>query len=210
MIIVIILVLLSGFSILHNLRNTGSVLIDAGRELETLAQDLGNQLQQNSLPRSYRQISKLDQHRDESLTPSKQDDDTHELGLASKGKEGYKKNTLSKLKDYLTINRAKNAAGGKHEEFTASLITNPDLKRQILDLTGTTDQSISLPDLVKQLPKRYFDGNYHPVLNELDQLEREREIECQVINGRMFVKKKPKDTRKYIIRKGRNFRKHMG
>ena len=55
-----------------------------------------------------------------------------------------------------------------------------------------------------------FDGNYHPILNELDQLEREGEIECQVINGKVFFKKKEKTKRKYILRKGRNFRKYIG
>ena len=50
------------------------------------------------------------------------------------------------------------------------------MKQQILDLISKTDNSMALHDLVKQLPKKYFNGNYHPVLNELDQLDKDMVI----------------------------------
>jgi chaperonin cofactor prefoldin len=87
---------------------------------------------------------------------------------------------------------------------------NSGLKNKILDLISKTDKSISLQHLVKHLSEKYFDGNYHPVLNELEQLERDGEIEGQVISGKVFFKKKQKTTRKYILRKGKNFQKYIG
>ena len=96
------------------------------------------------------------------------------------------------------------------EENLSSLTNDSDLKEKIHDLILATDKSISLKYLVKQLYEKNFDGNYHPILNELDRLEREGEIEGQVINGKVFFRKKPKTPRKYILRKGKNFRKYMG
>ena len=114
------------------------------------------------------------------------------------------------MKDYLSIKKTKTTAGIKSEEFASSLLSNSDLKKKILDLISKTDKSISLQHLVKHLSQKYFDGNYHPILNELEQLESEGEIEGQVITGKVFFKKKQKTTRKYILRKGKNFRKYIG
>ena len=90
------------------------------------------------------------------------------------------------------------------------MISNSVLRKKILDLISKTDKSISLQHLVKHLSGKHFDGNYHPILNELEQLEREGEIKGQVINGKVFFKKKQKTARKNILRKGNNFRKYFG
>jgi Fe2+ or Zn2+ uptake regulation protein len=114
------------------------------------------------------------------------------------------------MKDNLSIKKTKSTATIKSEEFASSLINNSGLKKKIFDIISKTDKSISLQHLVKHLSEKYFDGNYHPILNELEQLEREGEIGGQVINGKVFYRKKQKTTRKYILRKGKNFRKYIG
>jgi len=106
--------------------------------------------------------------------------------------------------------KPKTSSGTPSEEDLSSLTNDSGLKKKIHDLILATDKSISLKYLVKQLYEKNFDGNYHPILNELDRLEREGEIEGQVINGKVFFRKKQKTARTYILRKGKNFRKYMG
>ena len=60
----------------------------------------------------------------------------------------------------------------------------------VLDLISNDDRGIGLQDIVKNLSVEYFDGNYNPILNTLDELEREEKIEGQSISGKLFFRKK--------------------
>lgn len=208
--VVWVLILTSGFAILLQLRSTGNVLLDADRDLEELAQTFGQASTKEYLPEKFRSIPKSDPEENGFIDTYIQDNDTRKPGMESQVTEGLKGNVLTKLKDYLKGEKAQPPAEIRNEAYALSLISNSDLKQRILDLINKTDKSISLQYLAKNLSKQYFDGNYHPVLNELDRLEKDGEIEGRVINGKVFYKKKIKETRKYVIRKGKNFRKFMG
>jgi hypothetical protein len=192
------------------LRRTDRVLIAAERELDAFAQSLGEPSPEANSSQNHPNKGKSDPNRDKFTDDLKQDDVTRKAGTASIVLKGFKKHALGKMKDNLSAQKTKTTAGIKSEEFTSSLISNSGLKKRILDLISKTDKSISLQHLVKHLSKKYFDGNYHPILNELEHLEIEGKIECQVIYGKVFFKKKQKTTRKYILRKGKNFRKYIG
>ncbi len=207
---VLVLILVSGFTILFQLRSTGNVLIDVDRELEELAHTFGQSSTGEHQPEKFRFIVKPDPAAAEFIDTHIQEDDSRKPGMESQVTEGLKRNSITKLKDLLAGEKAQPAADMKNEEYVSSLLNNSDLKEKILDLINKTDKSISLQYLAKNLSKQYFDGNYHPVLNELDRLERESEIEGRVINGKVFYRKKANETRKYIIRKGKNFRKYIG
>jgi hypothetical protein len=140
----------------------------------------------------------------------KQDDVTEKAGTVSMESVGLKRDVSEKMKDDLPTEKPKISSGTHSKQDLSSLTNDSGLKEKIHDLILATDKSISLKYLVKQLYERNFDGNYHPILNELDRLEREGEIEGQVINGKVFFRKKQKTPRKYILRKGKNFRKYMG
>ena len=210
MLLLLLLLFLSAGFILFKLRRADRVLIAVERELDVFARNLeqpssGENLSQNQLNKS-----KSDPTRDKRADKPKQKDIAQKTGMVSIVLEGIKRHLLGKMKGYLSIKRTKTVADIKGNEFASSLISNSGLKEKILDLISQTDKSISLQHLVKHLSDKYFDGNYHPILNELEQLEREGEIEGQVINGKIFFKKKQKTTRKYILRKGKNFRKYIG
>ena len=210
MLLLLLLLFLSAGFILFKLRRADRVLIAVERELDVFARNLeqpssGKNLSQNQLNKS-----KSDPKRDKRADKLKQKDIAQKTGMVSIVLEGIKRHLLGKMKGYLSIKRMKTVADIKGNEFASSLISNSGLKEKILDLISQTDKSISLQHLVKHLSDKYFDGNYHPILNELEQLEREGEIEGQVINGKIFFKKKQKTTRKYILRKGKNFRKYIG
>ena len=207
---VMVLIITSGFTILIQLRSTGNVLIDADRELEELVQTFEQPAAEGYLPENLRYMPEPDPESVGFIDTHRQNDDLHVSVMQSQAAESLKRNVFTKLKSYLTGQKAQYAVDNNNVSFTSSLIDNLELRQKILDLISKTDRSISLQYLTQNLSKQYFDGNYHPVLNELDRLERGGEIEGQVINGKVFYKKKPKEARKYIIRKGRNFRKYMG
>jgi len=209
MLLLLLLIFIPAGFILFKLRRTDRVLIAAERELDAFVQNLGQPSPGANLSQNHPNKVKSDPNRDKLTDKPKQDDITQKAGKVPIVLEGFKKHGLGKIKDYL-FKKTKTTAGIKSEEFASSLIRNSGLKKKILDLIRKTDKSISLQHLVKHLSGKHFDGNYHPILNELEQLEREGEIEGQVITGKVFFKKKQKTTRKYILRKGRNFRKYIG
>ena len=90
----------------------------------------------------------------------------------------------------LSAEKPKASSGTPREKGLSSLANDSNLKEKIHGLILASSRSISLKYLVKQLYESNFDGNYHPILNELDRLEREDEIEGQVINGKVFFRKK--------------------
>jgi hypothetical protein len=209
MLLLLLLFLSAGF-ILFNLRRTDRVLVAVERELDVFARNLEQPSSGENLSQYQPNNGNFDLNRDNLTDTLKQEDVTQKTGTVSIVLEGIKRHVLGKMKGYLSIKKTKTVADIKGEEFASSLISNSGLKKKILDLINQTDKSISLQHLVKHLSDKYFDGNYHPILNELEQLEREGEIEGQVINGKVFFKKKQKTTRKYILRKGKNFRKYIG
>jgi hypothetical protein len=210
MLLLLLLLLIPAGFILFKLRRTDRVLIAVERELDAFARNLEQSSPGVNLSQNHPNKGKSDPNRDKLTDKPKQNDVTQKAGTVSVVMEGFKRHVLGKMKDYLSIKKTKTTAGIKSEEFASSLISNSGLKKKIFDIISKTDKSISLQHLVKHLSEKYFDGNYHPILNELEQLEREGEIEGQVINGKVFFKKKQKTTRKYILRKGKNFRKYMG
>jgi len=210
MLLLLLLLFLSAGFILFKLRRTDRVLIAVERELDIFARNLEQPSSGENLSQNQPNNGNFNPNRDNLTDTLKQEDLTQKTGTVSIVLAGIKRHVLGKMKGYLSIKRTKTVADIKGDEFASSLISNSGLKEKILDLISQTDKSISLQHLVKHLSDKYFDGNYHPILNELEQLEREGEIAGQVINGKIFFKKKPKTTRKYILRKGKNFRKYIG
>jgi hypothetical protein len=206
----LLLVFITTSVILLKLRSADRVLGAVEREMDSFVQSL----EQPSHGATSRQIhlntGKSDAVPDEIADHPKQDDDTEKAGTVSAAAVGLKRDLSGKMKDDLQTEKPKTSSGTPSEEDLASLTNDSGLKEKIHDLILATDKSISLKYLVKQLYEKNFDGNYHPILNELDRLEREGEIEGQVINGKVFFRKKPKTPRTYVIRKGKNFRKYMG
>lgn len=210
MLLLLLLLFISAGFVLLKLRNTDRVLSAVDSELDALALNFGQLSAEVNLSQNHPTKGSSDPGRDKLAENPKQDDVTHKAGTVSIVGQALKRHVLRKMSDFLSIKKWKTTAGIKNEEFISSLNDNSGLQNEILDLINKTDKSISLQHLAKHLSQKYFDGNYHPILNELEQLERNGEIEGQVINGKVFFKKKPKTERKYILRKGRNFRKYIG
>jgi len=210
MLLLLLLLFIPAGFILIKLRRTDKALIAVESELDAFVQNLGQPSPRANLSLKHPNRDNFDSNRDKLTDNLKQDDVTQKAGTVSIVLEGFKKQVLGKMKDNLSIKKTKSTATIKSEEFASSLINNSGLKKKIFDIISKTDKSVSLQHLVKHLSEKYFDGNYHPILNELEQLEREGEIGGQVINGKVLYRKKQKTTRKYILRKGKNFRKYIG
>ena len=196
--------------ILLKLRNADRVLNAVERELDTFAQSLEQPSHNVNSAQIHIDKSKSDPVLDKIADHPKQDDVTEKAGTVSVEAAGLRRDVSGKMKDDLPTEKPKTSSGTPSEEDLSSLTDDSDLKEKIHGLILASGKSISLKYLVKQLYESNFDGNYHPILNELDRLEREDKIEGQVINGKVFFRKKEKTPRKYILRKGKNFRKYMG
>ena len=206
----LLLLLLTSGVILLKLRSADRALSAAEREMDAFVQTLEKPSHGMDSTQIHRNKSKSDPILDKIADHSKQDDVTETVGTVPVKAEGLRRDVSGKMIDDLSPEKPKTSSGTPREEDLASLTSDLDLKEKIHGLILASGKSISLKYLVKQLYESNFDGNYHPVLNELDRLEREGEIEGQVINGKVFFQKKEKTPRKYILRKGKNFRKYMG
>jgi len=210
MLLLLLLLFISAGFVLLKLRNADRVLSAVDSELKALALNFGQPSAEVNLSQNHPTMGSSDPGRNKLAENPKPNDVAQKSGTASIASQDSKRHVLRKMSDFLSIKKWKITAGIKNEEFISSLNGNSDLKNKILDLINKTDKSISLQQLAKHLSQKYFDGNYHPILNALEQLERDGEIEGQVMSGKVFFEKKPKAKRKYILRKGRNFRKYIG
>ena len=206
----LLLLLITSGVILLKLRSADRALSAVEREMDAFVQTLEQPSHGVNSTEIHLNKGKTDPDLDNIADHPKQDDVTEKNGTVSVESVGFKRDVSGKMKDDLPTEKSKISSGIHSEQDLSSLTNDSGLKEKIHDLILATDKSISLKYLVKQLYERNFDGNYHPILNELDRLEREGEIEGQVINGKVFFRKKQKTPRKYILRKGKNFRKHMG
>lgn len=206
----LLLLLIASGVILLKLRRNDRALRAAEREMDAFVKTFEQPSQGMNSTQNHRNKTKSDPILDKITDHSKQDDVTEKAGTVSVEAADLRRDGSGKMIDDLSPEKPKTSSGTLHEEGLSSLTNDSDLKRKIHGLILASGKSISLKYLVKQLYESNFDGNYHPILNELDRLEREDEIEGQVINGKVFFRKKEKTPRKYIIRKGKNFRKYMG
>ena len=207
MLLLFLSIIIAAIYILTNLRRTDRELITAERELDELALNLEQRSTGDNLRQTYPVPSKAGPDLDR---PKQDNIINRKSGTIPDKREGFRRQVSGKMKGLLPIKNSKTNSSLNGEEFTSSLTNNSELKNEVLGLISKTDKLISLQHLAKHLSGNYFDGNYHPILNELEQLEAEGEIEGQVINGKVFYQKKEKTERKYIIRKGKNFRKYIG
>ena len=209
LILLLLIVIVAGY-ILFQLRRTDRELITAERELDVFAQNLKQISPTADLTKNPPSADNFDFNPDTHANHPERNDVARNAETILNTLIDFKRQVFGKMKKPLNIMNAKTSADLQNEEFASSLVNNSDLRNKIRDLISQTDKSISFQHLVKHLSGKYFDGNYHPILNELEQLEKEGEIEGQVITGKVFYKKKQKTERKYILRKGRNFRKYIG
>ena len=206
----LLLLLITSGVILLKLRSADRALSAAEREMDAFVQTLEQPLHEVNSTQAHPNKGKTDPDFDKIADHPKQDDVIEKAGTVSVEAVGLRRDVSGKMKDDLATEKTKISSGTPDGENLSSLTSDSGLKEKIHSLILASGKSISLKYLVKQLYESNFDGNYHPILNELDQLEREDEIEGQVINGKVFFRKKEKTPRKYILRKGKNFRKYMG
>jgi len=98
--------------------------------------------------------------------------------------------SLEGLSGNLPSDDMENTTKKNIENFSDRIASNTELKGAILKLLKTSDMPRSLPHIAKKLSAKHFDGNYHPILNELGQLEKEGHIEGASKGGKVYYKMK--------------------
>ena len=181
----LILILISTGIILLKLRRAERVLSAVEREMDAFEQSLG-------------------QSTSGKISPNIHPRNGSPAGVFEKTAENLKIDGLS-----LAVEKPHTRPAIDSQQDLPSLRNDSGLKEKLHELIRSSDHSISLKHLVKELYQKNFDGNYDPILSDLDQLEKEGKIEGQVINGKAFFQMKQKKTRKHTIKKGKNFRKYF-
>ena len=121
---------------------------------------------------------------------------TSDTVLVEKNLGGH---VVDDVRDHLKGKQTETTVNPKNEKPFSFLTGNSDLKSVLLDLINNANAAISLQDIVSQLSEDYFDGNYHPIINKLDELEREEKIEGQSISGKVFFKIKQNNQHERIM-----------
>ena len=124
--------------------------------------------------RSYENIHQLDDARQMKTTLPAQDE------AQIFGSEGLNGKLPS---ENIEIRKRKNI-----EKISESMTSNIELKVAILKLVKASDMPLSLTHIAKNLSENHFDGNYHPILNELGQLEKEGQIEGTSKGGKVYYR----------------------
>ena len=205
----LILILITTGIILLKLRRAERVLNAVEREMDAFERSLGRSSSGIVSPNIHPSKGSPDGVLDKTADNQIKDGIFEKTETVSNGMVGLTGDVSKKRKDHLAVEKPHTRPAIGSEQDLPSLKNDSGLKEKIHDLIRNSDQSISLKDLVKELYQKNFDGNYDPILSDLDQLEREGKIEGQVINGKIFFRMKQKTPRKYTIRKGKNFRKYF-
>ena len=194
------IVLICAFTLLVLLFIFGLVIFIEFKRIRKILKDvnqrfivLGLKLEQPSLesnlakiPR-YKKISNPNQ--DKFYDSNKQFDVIQQARTAFPAQDKFLKHSSEGLISKLPSQNIDNTTNINIENLSDPLTSNTELKSAILKLIKASDMPLSLNHIVGNLPGELFDGNYHPILNELGQLEKEGQVQGTSKGGKAYYRK---------------------
>lgn len=194
------IVLICAFTLLVLLFIFGLVIFIEFKRIRKILKDvnqrfivLGLKLEQPSLesnlakiPR-YKKISNPNQ--DKFYDSNKQFDVIQQARTAFPAQDKFLKHSSEGLISKLPSQNIDNTTNINIENLSDPLTSNTELKSAILKLLKASDMPLSLNHIVGNLPGELFDGNYHPILNELGQLEKEGQVQGTSKGGKAYYRK---------------------
>ena len=194
------IVLICAFTLLVLLFIFGLVIFIEFKRIRKILKDvnqrfivLGLKLEQPSLesnlakiPR-YKKISNPNQ--DKFYDSNKQFDVIQQARTAFPAQDKFLKHSSEGLISKLPSQNIDNTTNINIENLSDPLTSNTELKSAILKLIKASDLPLSLNHIVGNLSGELFDGNYHPILNELGQLEKEGQVQGTSKGGKAYYRK---------------------
>ena len=133
-----------------------------------------------------RRISDLNQHK--ASDRNRKFDDIRQARTAFPDQDRLLKHSGEGLSSKLPSKNIDHATNINIENSSDPITSNTELKSAILKLIKASDLLLSLNHIAKSLSGNHFDGNYHPLLNELCQLEKEGQIEGTSKGGKVYYR----------------------
>ncbi|MDX2440480.1 MAG: hypothetical protein QNK40_07995 [Desulfobacterales bacterium] len=194
------IVLICAFTLLVLLFIFGLVIFIEFKRIRKILKDvnqrfivLGLKLEQPSLESNlakiarYKKISNPIQ--DKFYDSNKQFDVIQQARTALPAQDKFLKHSSEGLISKLPSQNIDNTTNINIENLSDPLTSNTELKSAILKLIKASDLPLSLNHIVGNLPGELFDGNYHPILNELGQLEKEGQVQGTSKGGKAYYRK---------------------
>jgi len=187
----ILLLCIVGIFILIKFKRIRKILMDVNQRIIVL----GQKLEQSSPKTNLKKISPykmiFDPDQDKLNDSDEQYNDAQGEKPTIPVQNKFQRHGSQRISDTLLSKKRETTANITIEEFSEPLTSDPELKSAILKLMQGSDMPISLKYIVKNLSGKYFGGNYHLILNELEQLEKEGQIEGFSRSGKAhFIKKR--------------------
>jgi hypothetical protein len=177
-----------GFVILLKLRKIRKLIVKLNNNLNLSLQKSWSESSESKYRYKWKANSNQKKLKDKPLKHDK----TQVLETTSTINE-YSNKHLKKRSDYSQTDlKTTTPTIVTHDKSGENLKKTADLGNKIINVLLKTDKAISVKDLVHLLPSDYFDGNYNPVLNEIERLERNGKIEGQSLGKNFYIKLKDK------------------
>ena len=185
----LVLLFIFGLVIFIEFKRIRKILKDVNQRLIVL----GLKLEQPSLESNlakiarYKKISNPNQ--DKFYDSNKQFDVIQQARTAFPAQDKFLKHSSEGLISKLPSQNIDNTTNINIENLSDPLTSNTELKSAILKLIKASDLPLSLNHIVGNLSGELFDGNYHPILNELGQLEKEGQVQGTSKGGKAYYRK---------------------
>jgi hypothetical protein len=195
------IVLICAFALLVLLFIFGLIIFIAFKRIRKMLKDvnqrlivLGQKSEQPSLEPNLAKISRykkiFDPNQDKFYDSNKQFNDAQEARTTFPVQDELRRHGSEKISDKLLSKKRETTTNINVEEISESLTSDAELKNALLKLLNLSDLPLSLKRISKNLSRKYFDGNYNLILNELNQLEKEGQVEGASMGGKVYFRKK--------------------
>ena len=194
------IVLICAFTLLVLLFIFGLVIFIEFKRIRKIIKDvnqrlivLGLKLEQPSLESNLAKIPRnkkiSNPNQDKFYDSNKQFDVIQQARTALPAQDKFLKHSSEGLISKLPSQNIDNTTNINIENLSDPLTSNTELKSAILKLIKASDLPLSLNHIVGNLSGELFDGNYHPILNELGQLEKEGQVQGTSKGGKAYYRK---------------------
>ena len=195
------IVLICAFALLVLLFIFGLIIFIEFKRIRKMLKDvnqrlivLGQKSEQPSLEPNLAKISRYktisDPNQDKFYDRNKQFNDAQEARTTFPVQDELRRHGCEKISDKLLSKKRETTTNINVEEISEPLTSDAELKNALLNLINLSDLPLSLKRISKNLSRKYFDGNYNLILNELNQLEKEGQIEGASMGGKVYFRKK--------------------
>jgi len=187
--VLLLVLLIFELLIFIEFKSIRTILTEVNRKLIVMGQKEELQSPESNLKKISGYKKMLDQKQNKFNESTQQLDDAQQRRTTFLAQDESQIHGSEGISGKLPGDNIENVTNKNIENFSGSMTSNTQLKGAILKLVKASDMPLSLTHIARNLSGKHFDGNYHPILNELGQLEKEGQIEGTSKGGKAYYRK---------------------